>query len=45
MTQKGIVLETEDSIATIRMNRPEVLNALDENTVKELREYNQICST
>jgi enoyl-CoA hydratase len=37
MAKNSIVFETEDSVATIRMNRPEVLNALDENTVRQLR--------
>lgn len=36
MTYKNIVVEKRNGIATITMNRPQVLNALDKNTVEEL---------
>lgn len=36
MTYKNIIVEKKDGIATISMNRPQVLNALDKETVGEL---------
>lgn len=36
MTYTNIIVEKKNSIATITMNRPEVLNALDNETIQEL---------
>lgn len=36
MTYKNITVEKKDNIATITMNRPQVLNALDKETITEL---------
>jgi len=36
MSQKNIIVETKNAIATITMNRPQVLNALDKETLQEL---------
>lgn len=36
MTYKNIILEKKNGIGTITMNRPEVLNALDIDTIQEL---------
>ncbi|MBN1860076.1 MAG: enoyl-CoA hydratase/isomerase family protein [Candidatus Thermoplasmatota archaeon] len=36
MTYKNIVVEKSNGIATITMNRPEVLNALDKDTLEDL---------
>lgn len=36
MTYNNIIVEKKNSIATITMNRPQVLNALDNETIQEL---------
>lgn len=36
MVYKNIVVEKKDGIGTIKMNRPQVLNALDKDTILEL---------
>ena len=36
MSYKNIIVEKKDGIGTIKVNRPEAMNALDTNTLKEL---------
>ncbi len=36
MTYKNIIVEKKDCVGIIKINRPDVLNALDKTTIREL---------
>jgi enoyl-CoA hydratase/carnithine racemase len=36
MDYKNIIVEKKDAIGTIKINRPQMLNALDKDTILEL---------
>ena len=43
MTYDNIILKQENSVAVITINRPDKLNALNKNTLNELKQALQIC--
>ncbi len=43
MTGRNVLVDIEDSVATLTLNRPEVLNALDVSTTEALVEAIQAC--
>lgn len=45
MAFKTIILDVEDHVATIRLNRPDALNALNQELLRELIEALQECET